>query len=259
MEVKIWRADPAGNVTLLVESPVAPEDRPAVAARLLREEGLGGEQVGFLTAPRLGGAVRLEMMGGEFCGNAARCAALWEALRRGRGGRVAVELSGCGHVLAAEVGDGSVFAEMPLPSDCFPFPLEGREATAVLFDGIAHLLSEEPLPRERAAEMLSEAAERLGVPAAGWMQLRDGGMIPAVYVRDTGTLFFENSCASGSAAAAYWDAVGKGDGTHVLSLRQPGGIIETEVVRRDGAVRRIRIGGAVTMGEPQTVLLPETP
>ena len=65
--------DPAGNVTAIVCSDVPAAERARVAAQILRLPELGIEQVAFLTAPRSGGEIRLEMMGGEFCGNALRC------------------------------------------------------------------------------------------------------------------------------------------------------------------------------------------
>ena len=65
--------DPAGNVTAIVLSDVPAAERARAAARLLRLPELHIEQVAFLTAPRCGGEIRLEMMGGEFCGNALRC------------------------------------------------------------------------------------------------------------------------------------------------------------------------------------------
>ena len=70
--------DPAGNVTAIVCSDVPAAERARVAAQILRLPELGIEQVAFLTAPRSGGEIRLEMMGGEFCGNALRCA--WLAI-----------------------------------------------------------------------------------------------------------------------------------------------------------------------------------
>lgn len=60
--------DPAGNVTAIVCSDVPAAERARVAAQILRLPELGIEQVAFLTAPRSGGEIRLEMMGGEFCG-----------------------------------------------------------------------------------------------------------------------------------------------------------------------------------------------
>ena len=64
--------DPAGNVTAIVCSDVPAAERARVAAQILRLPELGIEQVAFLTEPRSGGEIRLEMMGGEFCGNARK-------------------------------------------------------------------------------------------------------------------------------------------------------------------------------------------
>ena len=88
--------DPAGNVTALVLSDVPAAERVQVAARLLRLPELHIEQAAFLTAPRCGGEIRLEMMGGEFCGNALRCAGFYHALRTGAQGKTCVfaEISG---------------------------------------------------------------------------------------------------------------------------------------------------------------------
>lgn len=72
MKIKLIMADPAGNRTAIVRTPVPAEQRAQIAAKILGIPELRAEQAGFETAPRLGGAGRLEMMGGEFCGNAAR-------------------------------------------------------------------------------------------------------------------------------------------------------------------------------------------
>lgn len=88
--------DPTGNVTAIVCSDVPAAERARVAAQILRLPELGIEQVAFLTAPRSGGEIRLEMMGGEFCGNALRCAGFYQALRNGAQGKSCVfaEISG---------------------------------------------------------------------------------------------------------------------------------------------------------------------
>ena len=84
--MRLYYADPAGNITAMVQSPIAPGDRVRVAKAIL---ALGrAEQVGFLTEPILGGDCRLEMMGGEFCGNAARSLGYLTALTRQETGPV---------------------------------------------------------------------------------------------------------------------------------------------------------------------------
>ena len=72
MKLRIIMADPAGNRTAIVRTPVPADQRAQIAAKLLQIKELRAEQVGFETSPVMGGAGRLDMMGGEFCGNAAR-------------------------------------------------------------------------------------------------------------------------------------------------------------------------------------------
>ena len=71
MELKIRVANPAGNVTIFVMSPAKREDYPAISRELLCMEELHGEQVGFVEKMQ-DGSFHMQMMGGEFCGNATR-------------------------------------------------------------------------------------------------------------------------------------------------------------------------------------------
>ena len=72
MEISFVKLSPTQNVTVLATSPVPRAEQPAAAAKLLAYDGVGGEQAGFLEKPAHSAArARLQMMGGEFCGNAA--------------------------------------------------------------------------------------------------------------------------------------------------------------------------------------------
>mgnify|MGYP002624768319 CR=1 FL=1 len=263
MEVKLVRADPAGNITLLVTSPVAPARRAAAARALLSIPELGGEQVGYLTAPELGGTARLEMMGGEFCGNALRSAGFLVARQRGSQGRTSLvmECSGCPEPLqvAADLDLGEATAQLPLPKTVTQARLCGLDLGVVVFDGIVHgILEGKPLARDLAARATRELADRYQADAAGLMFLRyDGGwrMDPAVYVAATDTLFFESSCASGSGAAACYLSEEASDGVYPYAIRQPGGTIRAGVIRQDGAPEMLTVGGAVALGEERTVEL----
>ena len=95
MELKIVMADPAGNRTAIVRTPVPQELRAETGAKILGIRELRAEQAGFETSPIGAGAGRLEMMGGEFCGNATMCAAALFAIRSGlQGGAVPVKVWG---------------------------------------------------------------------------------------------------------------------------------------------------------------------
>ncbi len=255
MELSITLAYPAGNVTVLVESPVEPAQYAEVAGKLLNMSALKAEhveQVGFLTAPKLGGDVRVEMMGGEFCGNALRCAALWWICAKGKAGKqtVLAEVSGCEEVLPVEYdpATGDLTARMPLPEQITYLKARGETMAAVCFDGIVHLIAHKPddwMTLEEFKALLRDAAKHFGKPSAGIL-LCDPEFTtlhPAVYVRDTDTLVCENSCASGSAAAAAVEAQGKPDGIRELELAQPGGRLRTRAAIRDGKLTELRVGG----------------
>jgi len=257
VELRFCAADPAGNITLLVETPVQKEQYHTVANQLLALPKLRAEQVGFLTKPVMGGAIRLEMMGGEFCGNATRCAGFYHALRSDGSRFVPVEISGCSEVLQVEVDGNTAWTEMPVPMSVEPAEVDGLPMTAVRFEGIVHLVAEmPPLSREQVAALLPRMAERFSAPAVGLLFVEGDGMTPAVYVRNTDSLYWENSCASGSAAVACRFAASERDGIFRQYLQQPGGAISTEVIRRNGCIVSVRIGGKITMGSYMTVELP---
>ena len=71
MKLRIRRADPAGNITLFVMSKADRKDYAAISNQLLAMEEFGAEQVGFVEYQD-NGKVHMQMMGGEFCGNATR-------------------------------------------------------------------------------------------------------------------------------------------------------------------------------------------
>ncbi len=109
MELSYYVMDPTGNITILVEGDVPADKRAAVAKELMKKEPTA-EQVGFVgyarektTDPGINGEcvekdaeknvdnvkydVRLDMAGGEFCGNATMSAAVLFAERFGFNGQ----------------------------------------------------------------------------------------------------------------------------------------------------------------------------
>ena len=113
MKLELVMADPAGNRTALVLTQVPPQDRGPFAARLMELPELGAEQVGFVLPPPSGGLFRLEMMGGEFCGNAARSFGLYVARKLGRTGKLLVEVSGSGVPVPVEADPAHGWEAVP--------------------------------------------------------------------------------------------------------------------------------------------------
>lgn len=242
-------ADPAGNVTLLIESPCEPEERCGTAVMLMKAEPLS-EQAGFVGPGDGECDVSLYMSGGEFCGNAAMSAAAWhcrEALKTcpGETAEVKVRVSGEERPVTVFVSPGgedgydcSVIMPAPLEIVMRPVPL-------VRFRGISHMILNAPMERAAAEAAVKERCRALGADALGMMFLNEdsGEMKPLVYVRQSETLFWENSCASGSAAAGAYLAEKAGKKIEA-SLRQPGGTLRVEAEPGKGPVlfSRVRLG-----------------
>ena len=231
--MKYTVADPSGNITLLIESPCEPENRRETALALMSREPFS-EQAGFLGPGDGECDVSLYMSGGEFCGNAAMSAAAWLCRERGmcapgEEAELRVRVSGEAEPVSVHVrcaGNGEYDCRITMPA---PLKIEMREMPLVHFGGISHYISEKPAERAAAEAEVRERCAALGVDALGTMFLDEtaGEMMPLVYVRESETLFWEHSCASGTAAAGAYLAAKAGKGISV-SLAQPGGTLRVE-------------------------------
>ena len=251
--------DPAGNVTAIVCSDVPAAERARVAAQILRLPELGIEQVAFLTAPRSGGEIRLEMMGGEFCGNALRCAGFYQALRNGAQGKSCVfaEISGADGVqpVMADTAEGTASTVMPLPLSVQSAGWADVQAARVTFAGITHFVIDCAQPDETLVQRAIAAAPEASAVGAIFLDRAHGSIKPVVFVRETASCVAENSCASGSVAAAVVLTADFADGITEIGIGQPGGTLEVGVQRTHGAVTGLSIGGPVRLAQTLTVTL----
>ena len=257
--------DPTGNVTALIEAPLPAAERRAAAEAVMRLCP-AVEQVGFVRFPDGGGA-ELEMAGGEFCANASMSAAALLCLRRGcaRGKEEIVSLRVSGAEDPVEVRlkreteeDFSASVRMPGTPRLAKAVLEDggmrEELPLVVMEGISHLivcenaalfrLRGDPAAAERAVR---RSCAELEAKCLGLMFLEGETprlrLTPLVYVPGSGTLFWERSCASGSAAAAAYLAA-KSGAPLSLVLTEPGGVLRAESapdrsIRIRGRTRRI--------------------
>ena len=247
MELRYYICDPAKNMTLLVVSPVERGSQRRTAAMLMeREKGI--EQVGFIEpCRRQGGLFHLQMAGGEFCGNGSLSAAAVYALEKGQKNspaELSFSVSGAGELIRAKLdrlGESSFrgSVSMPLPDCAEQVTLElscgPRSLPAAVYEGITHVICPEPLPAAQAEEAVRRLSAELGGKAAGIMFVdeRAGTLRPLVYEPAAGTLFWEHSCASGTAAAAACMAVEAGRSLE-RSFAEPGGVLGALAEIRDG-------------------------
>ena len=267
MNISYTKIDPSGNITLIVDSFVPREEQRRVAALLMVRDS-EAEQVGFLEAPEDPCcAVRLQMMGGEFCGNATLSAAAVVMRQLGLdAGDMLIEVSGSpgpvkvtGVMSAPGRFDGEV--DMPLPEsiyecsfldgfDCHTLPL-------VRFPGICHaIVSAGTLTREKAEAVIGTWCRQIKAEALGLMffDKNKSTLTPLVYVESTGTAVWEGSCASGTAAVASYLA--ELDGEHAsVCLFEPRGRLSAEAVCSGSQVTSLKLSGSAVIRGKNTVLL----
>ena len=297
-------ADSSGNITIMVLSPVDVKDYASIGQALLDNSGLGGEQVAFLVNANGGvpadaidsesdsSQPHMDMCGLEFCGNASRAFALYEARRLGLlsasgFAETSVSVSGCEQLLCARVYDaegipaspasqsasdvnnslnlGAIDAlvemDMPVPSKMTSLSADvlgtSKDGLLVDMDGIFHLILEDIAP---SAELFDDIKHRLydinpSMPALGVMfcDTVNHMMTPVVYVRDVDSTYFEGSCASGSVAASFAMAEKRGDGVHRFTMQQPEGALYTSVSKENGRIVGISLKGLVALSEVMQV------
>ena len=256
--VRLSIFDPTGNITALVDTEVAVEWQPAVAARIMQAYP-EVEQVGFVWQASTeeqdaGVQAYLRMAGGEFCGNATMSAAAWHLLRAhgsvpvdGTAWHVPMRVSGAARpveVRLRAVAHEAFEAAVHMPQ------AQGIEQVALTYgpladtvpvvrmEGISHVVIE---PRSvlfalRDQRACAERAVRrwcaeLGADGLGLMFLERGEgtdtLTPLVYIPGGDTVFWENSCASGSAAVGRYVAMCAGEPVS-LALAEPGGVLHTQ-------------------------------
>ncbi|KWR70513.1 hypothetical protein RN04_12625 [Arthrobacter sp. W1] len=247
-EVEFAKLSPASNTTVLVTSRHPEAHYHSIADRLLRAEHVHAEQVGFILPPSSPKAdARLHMAGGEFCANAAlSLAALHAARRAGLGPlELLIEVSGAIEPLSCRVEPaGTAYRcqlEIPWSLRIDPYPFPGvADAGLVRFADAVHLVAEcdgsDPQLRKRAQQQALELGAREAVSVVGIM-LYDparGQLAPLVSVPALGSLVWEGSCGSGSAALGAYLAAKTGAPVKA-SVKQPGGTVQVHADCGTGA------------------------
>jgi len=247
--IEFVKLSPASNTTLLVTSRHAKSQYPSIARQLMRTEHVHAEQVGFVLPPRAPSAqTRLHMAGDELCANACMSlAALHAATSTGRGKlSLRIETSGAEqplHSTAQRLEAGyRCQLQLPLPQQIEPYPLSGAAGCALVrYPDAVHLIIEcqasDRAERHRARRLALEMASTQGTSVIGIM-LSDpsrGELAPLVNVPALGSLVWESSCGSGTAALGAYLAAQAGSDI-AAEIKQPGGTMHVKARCSEAAI-----------------------
>lgn len=228
---------PGGNTTALVNQLIIdPKLKTRINNQIMAINPLV-EQVGFIDPKKY----QLEMAGGEFCGNATRCAAF--DYLKGKPGKIKLKVSGVSNKLMAGIDNqGNVWAQMPIMTN----PVAKRLGyTVIKLEGITQVVTNSSPGKRKARNILKKLGLLNSAPAVGVMFIKkDQDKIrldPFVYVRDIKTFFNETACASGTAAVVLYLAK-KINRSIDLPVIQPSGETITASVQLP---QRVSISGPI--------------
>ena len=251
-EIRYSIFDPCGNVTALVETPTDMHERTSVAAEIMKRHS-DVEQVGFVRFLPDENACRidLQMAGGEFCGNASMCAAGLYLLSSSSDDvpmDLKLRVSGASRTVCVRVRredpdtfNASILMPPAVSVEEFEFVLGNMigNLPLVRMEGISHVIIEPDSPffSLKGSPKTAESAVKtwcgmLSAECLGLMFLERNEektfLTPLVYVPACQTVFWERSCASGTAAVGMYLAE-KADGPLNLTLNEPGGSLRVAV------------------------------
>ena len=225
--ISYYYINPTGNITLLVDSPVPPGERVKTAEKLMLAEP-GAEQVGFIDGKRL------NMAGGEFCGNATLSAAAVYCLKNKLDtAQVDMNVSGANGPVRVTIRktDENVYSgevEMPEAQSIaeIELALGGRTITApiVNFGSISHIILTQKAEKTECEREIVRLCRKFCPGGLGFMLVEGEKLTPLVYVPEPETLVWESSCASGTTATGIYFASLNG-GSFSGSFTEPGGTL----------------------------------
>ncbi len=254
MKINYVYVNPGGNPTVLVLTKVKRNNQPKVASKLMIKLPLC-EQVGFIEKsknPNI--SCRLQMAGGEFCGNALRAVSAWlgngknfvESSGSLKSLKVFTEAEGKRMVSGVEISFNKTFVQN---KQIF---LSGQRVKVkfIKMDGISFFLVPQKyfFKKENYTNFFESLYKdkNFNPKACGlvfYKEIKKSklGIKPIVYVRSIKTLFLETSCSSGSLALAL------GLNRKNINVLQPSGFIlkikfEKNLAVIQGRIKEVKKG-----------------
>ena len=234
LTVKYYYFDPTKNYTILVESPFHKNDYKEIAKKLMEIEK-EAEQVGFIKYDK-NNDISLRMAGGEFCGNATMCAGIYAAINdktfkeRINNNNEEISFLENNSDINKNKINKKVFSEalnkyidvdieiisnksfscsinMPRAKSIDIIKIaDNNEYNIVNYDGISHIIIENDLDKNLDKKyfenIIKKLCDDLNLASLGiiFYDNNKKSIRPLIYVKNADTLYWENSCASGSIA-----------------------------------------------------------
>ena len=266
MKLHFVKINPVENMTIFVLDQLPRKDHITISNRLMDYSNLHAEQVGFIESSKNHtDLIRLQMMGGEFCGNATRSLAAFmvhsqhpEIEKIGSKFMVPLEVSGIDEVINCEVEPlektnlymSKIKMPVPLSINKIIIDDSGNKVKTIRVDlpGITHFIvnKDKINDKDKYYEIIKSVMAKEDYDAFGIMyyDYNKNFMEPLVYVRSTESLFWERSCGSGSCALGCALAFLNKESLE-KEIHQPGGLLKVSVGYENHNINSLYLNGEV--------------
>ncbi|MEA3422565.1 MAG: diaminopimelate epimerase [Bacillota bacterium] len=267
MKLNFIKVNPSENMTVFIMDPVPRDKHVEISNKIMNYNNIHAEQVGFVEKGTNNGQIRLQMMGGEFCGNASRALASILVLKKhssvdhsNNKAIVPLEVSGTEDIHHLEViptESETTFIssiEMPLHSNiediCINYNDYVYKASLITFSGIMHIIVDDENIASKHDFFINaiNTLEYLDYDALGIMFLNEekSFITPLVYVKATDSIVWERSCGSGTAAVGIFLSYKNKKNIDAV-ITQPGGELKIITKWENNAVTEATLSGIVSI------------
>ncbi|MEJ9230755.1 diaminopimelate epimerase [Peribacillus butanolivorans] len=262
-EIDFIKFNPTQNMTILVKTNYLVEEYKHIASKIMSYNSVHAEQVGFIEKPiNNKAAAKLQMAGGEFCGNACMALAAFIASEKGLKhndlAEIILEASGTDKLITCQMkrnlDEYHCLITMPIPKkiEQRTIKYDGNDLNMIIvrYHEFIHIVIEveefSKTVREKAQSLAKLLGVTLGANLIGVLLYKSKSkeMAPLIYVPHLDSLIWERGCGSGTASLGAFLAW-KNKGEIVTNIRQPGGDIKVFATCHGEELTSLLIEGSV--------------
>lgn len=243
---------PCGNDTALVEGiSINEQIRKELNDKIMKIHP-NVEQVGFINKDEY----KLVMAGGEFCGNATRCATYYYL--KGKKGKIEINVSNNTVVESGIDEHGKVWSEIPLCNEKNILKKIDDDVYEININGIKYIILEKELSKNYLENKKNIKSNAMGIIKK--YDIKDEKAIgiiftekikmkikihPVIWVKAINTIFYETACGGGTTAVGILEAI-KNNKSQYIDIIQPSNkIITANIILKKGTLDKAYISGVV--------------
>ncbi|WP_260288437.1 diaminopimelate epimerase [Peribacillus aracenensis] len=262
-EIDFIKFNPTQNMTILVKTNYLVEEYKHIAEKIMSYDSVHAEQVGFIEKPiNNKAAAKLQMAGGEFCGNACMALAAFIASEKGLKhndlAEIILEASGTDKLITCQMkrnlDEYLCLVTMPVPKKIEERTIkyDGNDLNIIIvrYHEFIHIVIEVEEFGKTVREKAQSLAKLLGITLAANLigvllyKSKSEEMAPLIYVPHLDSMIWERGCGSGTASLGAYLAW-KYKGEIVTNIRQPGGDIKVFATCHGEELTSLMIEGSV--------------